>query len=145
MVPTVDKRKGKAVTSLELPLLVEEAASILSIEALMADLTLFKEPLLKDPKEEVISGLVSVYGKEVMKKVQDLLRDCTPFQMAALEILCLYFLFSIMSLFLLLTTTVSNKHFRHLHGEVFRCLATLAQLPVSHEGGGLGYAHESPG
>ena len=49
----------------------------------MMDSSLFKEPLIKDPDEEVISLLGSIYGKEVTKKVQDLLRDSTPFQMAA--------------------------------------------------------------
>ena len=63
----------------------------------MTNLTMFEEPLLKDPEEELISGMVSVYGKVVMKKVQDLLRDSTPFQMAATTIHCLYFLFLFMS------------------------------------------------
>ena len=48
----------------------------------MADLTLFEEPLPKDPKEEVIVKLVFVYEEAVTKKVHDLLRDSTPFQMA---------------------------------------------------------------
>ena len=97
VVPTADKGKGKVTTPFELPPLVEEAVSPPSLEALIADLTLFEEPLLKDPEEEVISGLVSVYGKVVTQKVLDLLRDSTPFQMAALVIPCLYFTFSFMS------------------------------------------------
>ena len=48
---------------------MEEATSLPSLEALMDNLTLFKEPLLKDPKEEIIFGLVFVYGKVVTKKV----------------------------------------------------------------------------
>ena len=96
-MPIVGKGKGKATTSPELPPPVEEGGYPPSLEALMADLTMFEELLLKDPEEEVISGLVSVYGKVVTKKVQDLLRDSTPFQMAATVILCLYFMFSFMS------------------------------------------------
>ena len=97
LVPIVGKGKGKATTSPELPPPVEEGGYPPSLEALMADLTMFEELLLKDPEEEVISWLVSVYGKVVMKKVQDLLMDYTPFQMAATVILCLYFMFSFMS------------------------------------------------
>ena len=48
---------------------VEKAASPPSLEALMADSTLFEESLLKDPKEEVIAGLASMYGQAVTKKV----------------------------------------------------------------------------
>ena len=59
-MPIVSKGKGKATTSPELPPPVEEAVSPPSLEALMADLTMFEEPLLKDPEEEVISGVVSV-------------------------------------------------------------------------------------
>ena len=63
----------------------------------MVDLTLFKVPLLKDLEEEVVSRLVSVYIEVVSKKVQDLLRNSTPFKMVASVILCIYFLFSITS------------------------------------------------
>ena len=58
----------------------------------MESATVFEEPLLKDPEEEVIVELASVYGQAVTRKVQDLLRDSTPFQMATLVILCLSFL-----------------------------------------------------
>ena len=98
-MPIVGKGKGKATTSPELPPPVEEGGYPPSLEALMEDLTMFEELLLKDPEEEVISRLVFVYGKVVTKKVQDLLRDSIPFQMATMVILCLYFMFSFMSLF----------------------------------------------
>ena len=70
---------------------------------------MFEKPLLKDPKKEVIFGLVFVYEKVVTKKVHDLLRDSTPFQMAILVILCLYFLFSFKSP---LVVVVDNYCFR---------------------------------
>ena len=62
---------------------VENPTSPPSLEALLLDRPLFEEPLLNDPNEEVISSLGSVYEKEVTKKVLDLLRDSTPFQMVA--------------------------------------------------------------
>ena len=55
----------------------------------MSDLSLFEELLLKDPNEDVITSLGSVYEKEVTK-VQDFLRDSTPFQMAASVSILLY-------------------------------------------------------
>ena len=48
----------------------------------MADPTLFAKLLLKDPEEEVTTALGSVYGPPVIKKVLDLLRDSTSFQVA---------------------------------------------------------------
>ena len=50
-----------------------------SLKALLADLTLFEEPLLKDTKEEVMAEMAVVYRMVAMKKVQDFLRDYTPF------------------------------------------------------------------
>ena len=92
----------------------------------MADLTMFEEPLLKNPEEEVISGLISLYRKEVMKKVQCLLFEgLYPLPNGSLDnhlpllffldhvhffsfsfsfILFIYFLF----LFFLLKDTISN-------------------------------------
>ena len=70
----------------------------------MSNSSLFEEPLLKDPDEEVISSLGFVYGKEVTKKVQYLLRDSTPFQMAASVSIFLYFRWSFL-LFALDTAT----------------------------------------
>ena len=75
-------------------MLVEKAAFPPSFEVLIMDSSLFEELLLKDPDDEVISWLGFVYGKEVTKKVQDLLRDSTPFQMTTSVSLCLYFMFS---------------------------------------------------
>ena len=46
----------------------------------MANPTLFVKLLLKDPEEEVTTALGLVYGTPVIKKVLDLLRDSTPFQ-----------------------------------------------------------------
>ena len=58
-------------------------ASILSIpKALLLNRPLFEEPLLNDPNKDVISSLGSMYEKEVTKKVLDLLKDSTPFQLA---------------------------------------------------------------
>ena len=61
-MPTTDKGKGKATAVLEPSPPVEEVVSPLSLEALMEDSTLFEEPRLKDPEEEVITRLASVYG-----------------------------------------------------------------------------------
>ena len=54
----------------------------------MADPNLFEEPLLKDHEEEVTTTLGSVYKAQVIKKVLDLLRDSTPFQVATTVIPC---------------------------------------------------------
>ena len=61
-VPTMGKGKGKAIVVPKPFMSMEEALSPLSLEALIADSTLFEEPLLKDPEEEVIVGLASLYG-----------------------------------------------------------------------------------
>ena len=58
--PFSAKGKGKAVASSEPPPSVEKPTSPHFLEALMSDLSLFEEPLLKDPNEEVISSLGSV-------------------------------------------------------------------------------------
>ena len=63
MVLTASTGKGKAIVSPELPSPVEEAESVPSLEAFMTDLTLFEESLLKYLEEEVICGLVSMYGR----------------------------------------------------------------------------------
>ena len=47
----------------------------------MSDYSLFEEPPLKDPNEEVISALGVVYKQEALKGVQELLKDATPFKM----------------------------------------------------------------
>ena len=76
--------KGKGKASLgHAPALPEvDTPSPLSMEALMADQTLFEEQILKDPEEEVTTALGLVYGALVIKKVLDLLRDSTHFQVA---------------------------------------------------------------
>ena len=74
MAPSTSKGKGKAVASFELLSIMEIFMPPHSLEALMTDSSLFEEPLLKDPNEEVISSLSSIYSKEVTKKV-----DSTPF------------------------------------------------------------------
>ena len=61
---------------------MEKPASFPSLKALLLNRPLFEEPLLNDPNEDVISSLGSVYEKEVTKKVLDLLKDSTPFQLA---------------------------------------------------------------
>ena len=116
-VPTCAKGKGKAVASSEPSPFVEKPTSPPSLEALMSDLLLFKEPLLKDSDSEVISSLGSMYGKEVTKKVQDLLRDSTPFQMAVAVSILLYLCWSF-SFFVLDTATATDEHFWLLYGEV---------------------------
>ena len=63
------KGKGKAVASSEPPLFVEKPTSPPSVEALMSDLSLFEQSLLKD-SNEIISSLGSVYKKEAKKKVR---------------------------------------------------------------------------
>ena len=61
----------------------EKPTSPPSLEALMSNLSLFEEPLLKDSNKEVLISLAEVYGKEAIKGVQELLKDATPFKMAA--------------------------------------------------------------
>ena len=89
------KGKGKAHVTHEPPPLVMETPSSPSLEALLADSTLFEEPSLKDLEEEVMAKTTAVYGAEVTKKVLDLLRDYTPFQMVAsiTLMLCLIYKF----------------------------------------------------
>ena len=60
VMPTTRKGKGKAEASPKLLRPMEEATSSPYLEALMSDLTLVEEQLLKDPREEFIIGLVSV-------------------------------------------------------------------------------------
>ena len=74
------KGKGKAALGLTPTLPKGDIPSHLYMEGLMANPTLFKEPLLKDPEEEVTIALDLVYGAPVIKKVLDLLRDSTHFQ-----------------------------------------------------------------
>ena len=77
----------------------------LSLEVLMFDVFLFEEPLLKDPDEEVLSSLGAMFGREAIKGVQDLLKDATPFKMAAsvntFLILCLLSIYVCIFYFLL--------------------------------------------
>ena len=54
----------------------------------MADPTLFKEPHLKNPKEEVMTIVGLVYKAPLIKKILDLLRDSTPFQVVVVVTLC---------------------------------------------------------
>ena len=59
----------------------EKPTSPISLEGLMSDLSLFKEPPLERLYEEVVSSL-SVVHREAIKGVQDILMDATPFKMA---------------------------------------------------------------
>ena len=62
----------------------EKPTSPPSLEALMFDLSLLEEPLLKDSDKEVLTSLGEVYDKEVaIKRVPELLNDATPFKMVA--------------------------------------------------------------
>ena len=63
------KRKGKVVASLGAPSPVKKPTSPFSLEVLMSDSLLFKEPLLKDQNEEVIYALGVVYGKQALMGV----------------------------------------------------------------------------
>ena len=84
------KGKRKAVTSLRPPLPMEKPTSLPSMEVLISNSSLFEKPLLKDVDEEVISLLRVVYGEEVLKRVQELLNDATPFQMMAMVSIFFY-------------------------------------------------------
>ena len=53
-----------------------------SLKALLLNLLLFKEILLKDADEEVISALGAVYGHEAFKGMRELLKDATLFKIA---------------------------------------------------------------
>ena len=101
-VPTGRKGKGKTVASSEPQSPVEKPTSPSSLEALSSDRSLFEEPLLNNLDKEAISSLGSVYRKEVTKKVLDLFKDSTPFQMAAsvsnLPYLRLSFLFFVLDI-----------------------------------------------
>ena len=68
------KGKGKAALGPTPSLLEVEIPSSSPMEALMGNLTLFKELLLKEPVEEVTTTLGLVYEALVIKKVLDLLR-----------------------------------------------------------------------
>ena len=98
------KDKGKATLGLAPALPEVYTPSPLFMEVLMANPTLFEEPLLKDPKEEVTIALGSVHGTSVIKKVLDLLRDSTPFQVAVAvtSCPCIHSLFSPYSCLLLM-------------------------------------------
>ena len=78
------------MTSSGPPLPMEKPTSPPSMEALMSNSSLFEKPLLKDLDEEVISLLGAVYGEEVLKRVQELLNDVTPFQMTTLVSIFFY-------------------------------------------------------
>ena len=56
----------------------------------MAYPTLFEEPHLKNLEEEVMTALGLVYKALVIKKVLDLLRDSTPFQVVVTVTPCPY-------------------------------------------------------
>ena len=49
----------------------------------MSDLSMFEKPLLKEVDEEVVSSSSVMYGGEAIKGVQEILKDTTPFKMAA--------------------------------------------------------------
>ena len=51
-----------------------------TLKALMLDLSLFKESLLKDPDEEVIFVLGVVYGQEAFKGSARTFKECDLFQ-----------------------------------------------------------------
>ena len=60
------------------------------MEALMANPTMFKDPLLKDFEKEVTTALGLVYVALVIKKVLDFLRDSTPFHVVVAVTPCPY-------------------------------------------------------
>ena len=96
------KGKGKATPGSAASILEVVPPSPTYMEALMVDPHMFEEPLLKDPEGEVVSNLAMEFDAPVIKKVLDLLRDSTPFQMAAAVTFYSWShsLFSIFSIFL---------------------------------------------
>ena len=72
-----------------------------SIEALMSDLSMFEEPPLENPDEEMVSSLGVVYEVEAIKGVLELLKDATPFKMVASISVFLIFYFLVTFLYLL--------------------------------------------
>ena len=82
LVSSKGKGKGKAALGSAPALLEVDPPSPPSMEALMADPYLFKEPLLQDPDKEVVFDLAAEFEAPVIKKILDLLRESTPFQMA---------------------------------------------------------------
>ena len=78
------------------------------------------------------------------KKVLDLLRDLTPFQMTTslsnLLYLCLSFL-----LFMLDIVTATDEHFRRVNGKILQCMTELAKSSGSFKGGSLGNLQQGVG
>ena len=94
------------------------------MEALIADSHLFEEPLLRDPDKEVVSDLATDFGAPVIKKVLDLLRESTLFQMEVMVTLYsksqfLFPGFFFLFLFLILNgTCYVDEPVRELYGQV---------------------------
>ena len=109
---------------------VEKLASPFSLEALIADQSLIEEPLMSDPNEEAITSFGFVYGKVVTKKVQDLLRDSTPFQMAALVSIHSYLCCSF-PIFVFDIAIVVDEHIWRLYNAVLQHTTTPTKPSIS--------------
>ena len=79
--PMFGKGKGKAVLGFAPALPEVDSPSPHYMESLMPNSHLFEESLLQDLDKEVVSDLASEFGAPMIKKVLDLLRESTPFQM----------------------------------------------------------------
>ena len=98
----------------------------------MVNPTLFEELLLKDPEEEVTTALGSMYGAPLIKKVLDLLRDSTPFQVvvAVTPYSCIRSLFSHFPSLLLMDFRAYERIWG-LHGQVLRRLTASTQSALT--------------
>ena len=67
-------------------------------------------------------------GKEAIKGVQEILKDATPFKMAATIIFIYYLLYFVI---------LADEHVLCLYGEVQRHRTTPAKLPISSTVGSL--------
>ena len=94
-----------------------------SLEALMSDLSLFEEPLLKDLEKEVFTSLGEVYTKKAITRVQELLKDVFPFKMAASVNTFLFVVYSVFMYipfiyYMIYFVILADEHVQRLYGEV---------------------------
>ena len=144
---TTSKGKGKVMMSSGNTLSREKTDVPPSLEALMSNLSLFDEPLLKDLDEEVLTLLSEVHGKEAIKGVQKFMKDAIPFNMmtfvSTFPICCLLSMDIPFICYMLYFVILTNEHVQHLYGEVQRHMTTPAKPPVSSKGGSLRVVHRN--
>ena len=85
------KGKGKGTLGFAPTIPEVDPPSPHSMEALRADSLMFEEPLIQDLNKEVVFNLALEFKALVIKKVLDLLSESTPFQMAAVITLYVWF------------------------------------------------------